>query len=195
LRPLPQNLAQVVLLVTVSRQLIGVTFVDLWLHYIARERIKLTTHPLLLDHRMASVCDMAQESLFLNFGPSQVPTMEHATILLIEDNQLLRWCMTKNLTREGFLVVAPDTVEEALSTGTQFPFDVLLIDWRLPDGHTGCEVLAAVRQVFPHTPSILISAEADNELAARAIAAGFDRVLQKPAAISEIVSAIQACTL
>jgi len=114
-------------------------------------------------------------------------------ILLIEDNELLRWSMTANLTREGFLVVAPATVDEALRRGTEQRFDVLMIDWRLPDGHDGIEVLNTVRKVFPQIPSILISAEAGDELAERARRAGFDHVLLKPAAISEIVGAIQAC--
>lgn len=119
--------------------------------------------------------------------------MEHPKILLIEDNRLLRWWMTRSLTREGYLVVAPPTVDEGLRLGTAYPFDILVSDWRLPDGHDGLEVLTAVRQVFPQIASILISAEADSELTERALDAGFDRVMRKPLEVSEIVGAIQAC--
>ena len=118
--------------------------------------------------------------------------MNQPRILLIEDNELLRWWMVKCLTREGFRVVAPPTVDEGLKMGTQNPFDVLVSDWRLPDGHDGLEVLAAVRAVFPDIISILISAEADDELTKRALEAGFDRVIRKPLEVSEIVGAIQA---
>jgi len=121
--------------------------------------------------------------------------MERPKILLIEDNRLLRWWMTKSLTQEGFLVVAPPTVDEALRLGTAYPFDVLVSDWRLPDGHDGMEVLTAVRRAFPRIASILISAEADAELTERALDAGFDRVMQKPLEVSEIVGAIQACAI
>ena len=121
--------------------------------------------------------------------------MQHPTILLIEDNNLLRWAMTRNLSQEGFLVIAPPTVEEGLRLGTLYPFDLLVCDWRLPDGHNGMEVLAAVRQAFPQIPSILISAETDDILTERALGAGFNRVMQKPMEVSEIVGAIQACGL
>lgn len=117
----------------------------------------------------------------------------HLRILLVEDNQLLRWWMTLCLTREGFLVVAPPTVEEAVSLGGSYPFDVLVSDWRLSDGHDGLEILAAVKQVSPRIGSILISAEADHDLTERALDAGFDRVMQKPLEASAIVSAIQSC--
>ena len=118
---------------------------------------------------------------------------KYPSILLIEDNQLLRWCIAKSLTREGFLVVAPPTVDEGLRLGTSIPFDILISDWRLPDGHDGLEILKLVRQVFPQIPSILISAEADAELTERALDAGFDRVMRKPVEVAEIVGAIQSC--
>lgn len=118
---------------------------------------------------------------------------EHLRILLVEDNQLLRWWMTLCLSREGFLVVAPPTVEEAFCLGTSYPFDVLVSDWRLQHGHDGLEILAAVKQASPQIASILISAEADHNLTERALEAGFDRVMQKPLDASDIVSAIQAC--
>ena len=116
--------------------------------------------------------------------------MEVSRVLLVEDNRLLRWSMTRGLTREGFLVVAPETVEEALMLGALIPFDVLVSDWRLEDGHDGFQVLNAVRQKLPNIASILISAEADDELRRRGLSAGFDRVLQKPLEISAIAGAI-----
>jgi DNA-binding NtrC family response regulator len=118
---------------------------------------------------------------------------EHLRVLLVEDNQLLRWWMAMCLSREGFLVVAPPTVEEALCLGAAYPFDVLVSDWRLSDDHDGLEILAAVKQASPRIASILISAEADHDLTERALHAGFDRVMQKPLDSSDIVSAIQAC--
>jgi DNA-binding NtrC family response regulator len=118
---------------------------------------------------------------------------EHLRILLVEDNRLLRWWMTICLSREGFLVVAPPTVDEAFCLAAAYPFDVLVSDWRLADGHDGLEVLAAVKQGSPHIASILISAEADRDLTVRALGAGFNRVMQKPLEASAIVSAIQAC--
>ncbi|MBZ5667680.1 MAG: response regulator [Acidobacteriia bacterium] len=118
--------------------------------------------------------------------------MERSKILLIEDNRLVRWWMSKCLTREGFQVVAPPSVDEALRLAATNRFDVLVSDWRLPDGQDGFKVLTAVRQAFPRIISILISAEADAELTERALGAGFDRVIPKPMEVSQIVEAIKS---
>lgn len=119
--------------------------------------------------------------------------VKQAKVLLIEDNELLRWYLTTGLSREGFRVVAPATIDEGIRLGTEIPFDVLISDWRLGDGHDGLEVLAKIRQAFPLIPSILISAEADAELTERALDAGFDCVIPKPLEVAEIVGAIAAC--
>ena len=116
--------------------------------------------------------------------------MKCVRVLLIEDNQLLRWWMTRSLAQEGLEVVAPPTVEQGLRLGTTHPFDILVTDWQLADGHDGFQVLAAVRRSFPNTVSILISAIVDPELRRRGMLAGFDRIIQKPLQVKDITAAI-----
>ncbi len=116
------------------------------------------------------------------------------SILLVEDNQLLRWWMTSSLEREGFRVTAPQSVDEAMSLAASVPYDVLITDWRLAQGHDGLEILARVRERFPGTLAILISAEAGAQLSDSARANGFDLVIEKPFPLAEIVGAIQLVT-
>jgi DNA-binding response OmpR family regulator len=116
--------------------------------------------------------------------------MHQATVLLVEDNHLLRWWMTSSLKREGWVVVATQSVDEATSLAGAYPFDVLITDWRLQDGHSGFEVLARLRATYPGIPAILISAEADADLEARARTEGFDVVIRKPFPLAEIVGAV-----
>ena len=113
-------------------------------------------------------------------------------VLLVEDNQLLRWWMTSSLQREGWFVLAPKSVEEALQVAGARRFDVLITDWRLPDGHDGFEVLERVRAVAPEIFAILVSAEADADLAQRGRASGFDVVIRKPFPLAEIVGAVHS---
>jgi CheY-like chemotaxis protein len=115
--------------------------------------------------------------------------MQAPTVLLVEDNQLLRWWLTRSLQREGYSVVAPKSVEEVVQM-TGSPFDVLITDWRLPDGHDGFQVLRRLRAKCSGILAILISAEADAELADRARASGFDVVIQKPFPLAEIMGAV-----
>lgn len=117
--------------------------------------------------------------------------MHERSVLLVEDNRLLRWWMTMSLQREGFRVVAPETVDEAISIASVTTFDTLITDWRLAQGRDGLEILNRVRERFPGTLAILISAEADAELSARAQAGGFHRVIKKPFSAAEIVGAVK----
>ncbi len=120
--------------------------------------------------------------------------MTKPRVLLVEDNRLLRWCVCKELDRSGCAVLAVETVEEALRLDSEQPVNVLVTDCRLSEGHDGFEVLAYVRARYPHISSILISAEADPQLASRARNAGFNYVIEKPCPVEEIVGAIRALT-
>lgn len=117
--------------------------------------------------------------------------MRGLTVLLVEDRRLLRWWMTRSLQRAGCFVLTADSPSEAMSMVTAYPFDVLITDWRLADGHDGSDVLAQIRERYPEMPAILISAEADTKLSGRAEAAGFDLVIEKPFSATEIVDAVR----
>lgn len=120
--------------------------------------------------------------------------MKSPRVLLVEDNRLLRWCVCSELHRGGCAVVAPETVDEVMQLDPAQPVNVLVTDCRLADGHDGFEVLACVRERYPKICAILISAEADPQLASRARAAGFDVVIEKPCRVAEIVGAVRALT-
>ena len=120
--------------------------------------------------------------------------MKSPRVLLVEDNRLLRWCVCSELHRGGCAVVAPETVEDVMRLDPTQPVNVLVTDCRLADGHDGFEVLACVRARYPKIGSILISANADPQLATRARAAGFDVVIEKPCRVEEIVGAVRALT-
>lgn len=129
------------------------------------------------------------------------------TVLLVEDNHLLRWWMTSSLQREGCSVFAPKSVDEAMDLAALSAFDVLITDWRLADGRNGLEILNRVRQKHPRTVAVLISAEACTPcalsleprdgpqayetLSDRARAIGFDMVIEKPFPVAEIVGAVR----
>lgn len=118
--------------------------------------------------------------------------MAPLNVLLVEDNRLVRWCVTCGLSRDGFHVVAPETVDEVLHLNGGQKFDILVTDWRLSGDHDGFEVLTHIRKNSPQVVSILISAQADAQLEERARTAGFSHVIEKPCPVAEIVSAVKA---
>lgn len=63
-------------------------------------------------------------------------------VLVVEDEDLLRRIITRNLALRGYTIAEAATVaeaDEALEASTS-PFDVMLLDINLPD-HTGWDVL------------------------------------------------------
>ena len=111
-------------------------------------------------------------------------------VLVVEDNRLLRWWMASSLEHSGFLVAAPETVDEALAVSDSSAVDILVTDWNLGESRDGFDVLSHARKTSPQLFAILISAEADGELELRAHQAGFDVVIQKPFPVAEITGAV-----
>lgn len=111
-------------------------------------------------------------------------------LLLVEDNPLLRWWMNSTLEQEGFRVTALDSLDAFHRLDSAAPFDVLVTDWRLNDGHTGLDVLRLARGRYPEIVAVLVSAEASPQFADQARASGFDLVLEKPVPSAEIIAAV-----
>lgn len=116
--------------------------------------------------------------------------MNRPIVLLVEDNHLLRWWVTKSLERAGCQVFIAQSPEEAARLAGHYAFDVLITDWRLGDGRNGEEVLKHVRAIHPAVLAILISAEADPEMRQRARKSGFDRVMEKPLLVADVIGAV-----
>jgi CheY-like chemotaxis protein len=64
---------------------------------------------------------------------------ENATrlrVLVVDDEMLIRWSIAETLRLEGFEVVVGATAAEALDhVKGGAPFDVILLDFRLPDSN------------------------------------------------------------
>jgi DNA-binding NarL/FixJ family response regulator len=70
------------------------------------------------------------------------------------------------------------------------PVDIALVTLQLPDG-AGTDVLTALRDRFPASQVIALTAVADRRLHAHAIAAGIAGALHKSCSLEEIVAAIR----
>ncbi len=117
--------------------------------------------------------------------------MNRRKVLLVEDNRLLRWWMLLDLYEAGYWVAAPDSPEDAVRLANTSEFDVLITDWRLPESHTGFEMLSHAKTTSPAVLSVLISAEMNEEMAYQAHCAGFDQTLAKPFQRGDLLQALQ----
>src|SRR5690348_4620832 len=102
-------------------------------------------------------------------------------ILVVEDELLIRWSILETLEHAGNTVAeAPDgasairAVKEAST-----PFDVILLDYRLPDS-ADLSLLATLRRLAPRTAVVLMTAFGTPEVTQGALQLGVCRILSKP---------------
>jgi len=102
------------------------------------------------------------------------------TLLLVEDEHILRGLVAQFLRHEGFQVVeAGDGAEGVERFGDSGPFDLALVDLNLPD-FSGVEVCRRIKRVQPGQRLMICSAAIlrDHEHALAAL--GIDHYLTKP---------------
>ena len=100
-------------------------------------------------------------------------------VLLVEDNEDLRFAMRRFLARRGFAIDEADGVEQGQERFAEARPDVVIVDYALPDGD-GLELLADLRRKDPELSAIVLTGRATIELAVRAIKQGADQFLPKP---------------
>jgi PAS domain S-box-containing protein len=108
------------------------------------------------------------ESIESGDAEDNVPTEASAhsgggTVLLVDDEDLVRESTAEMLSDMGYLVVQESSAESALlSLGKGLDPSILITDHLMP-GMTGTELARAARQVLPQLPVLIISGYADLE--------------------------------
>jgi DNA-binding response OmpR family regulator len=102
-----------------------------------------------------------------------------ARILIVDDEEAIRFSLEELLARDGYQVVAVESGERALDAIAGQPFDVALLDLRLK-GMSGLEVLAALREQALDTAVIVLTAHGSMETAITALRQGAHDYLLKP---------------
>src|ERR1043166_3579874 len=113
-----------------------------------------------------------------------------ATILIVDDEPLIRATLTEYLAQEGHRVSACGSGEQALALTAQRPFDVALCDVQLP-GIDGIELLERLLKISPQTFVLLITAFGTVENAVEAFQRGAHDYLMKPILLDEVHNKIK----
>src|SRR5439155_26638850 len=90
-----------------------------------------------------------------------------ASVLVVDDEPVIRDTLGEFLQQEGFAVTACGTGEEAVALAGKQKFDLALCDVNLP-GLDGIQVLEKLRSLSPDTFVILITAYGTVETAVEA---------------------------
>jgi DNA-binding NtrC family response regulator len=89
-------------------------------------------------------------------------------ILVVEDEETTRRSLAEILHLEGYQVLPVSSGEAALEALRKDPFDVVLLDLKMP-GMDGLEVLRTAARIAPETMVILLTAHGSLESAIEAV--------------------------
>ena len=107
-------------------------------------------------------------------------TSRHLRVLVVEDETLIRWSIAETLGQEGHTVMEATTAATAVKAlEDEDDFDVVLLDYRLPDSDD-LGLLASVRRLQPRSAVVMMTAYGTPEVTEGALALGAYRVVGKP---------------
>jgi DNA-binding NtrC family response regulator len=115
--------------------------------------------------------------------------MPSPTILVVDDEDLIRWSLVSRLTDEGYRVLEAPNASEALKRSRE-GVDLVLLDYRLPDSD-GLTVLKHIKEADPDILVILLTAYSSIDNAVEAMKQGAYHYANKPFNIDEIVLLIE----
>ncbi len=112
-----------------------------------------------------------------------------AQILVVEDEDSQRKILTDFLKFKGFKVYGAESATKALNILEKDSIDLVLLDWKLPD-EDGLSLLVKLKDKFPLTQVIMMTAFATVERAVEAMKRGAYHYLTKPLNLDELLLVI-----
>ncbi|MEY4635461.1 MAG: Transcriptional regulatory protein ZraR [Acidobacteriota bacterium] len=115
--------------------------------------------------------------------------MPRATVLIVDDEQLIRWSLASRLKDEGYRTLEAATAAEALSQFRE-GVDLVLLDIGLPDA-SGLSVLKQIKESDPDTLVIMLTGQTGVQTAVEAMKAGAFHYANKPFDLDEVVLLVE----
>jgi DNA-binding NarL/FixJ family response regulator len=114
------------------------------------------------------------------------------TVLLIEDDELVRDAVARSLVRDGYMVLTASTGHDAVGMlrTPATPVDVVLLDVGLPDV-SGADLAKRLRELFPKLPVVVCTGAAGPDEAEALHRLGVARYLCKPVDASVMAAALR----
>jgi two-component system nitrogen regulation response regulator GlnG len=112
-------------------------------------------------------------------------------VLIVDDEPLIRWALAETLISRGCDIVEAGDAQSAidvLTDGSQ-RFDVVVLDYRLPDAHD-LTLLATTRRLSPESQVVVMTAFMTEDVALRALELGACHVLHKPVELDALAALV-----
>jgi DNA-binding NtrC family response regulator len=107
-------------------------------------------------------------------------------VLLVEDDEELRYAYAAHLTANGFLVEEAGDIAAAHKSFAATRPDVAVLDFRMPDG-TALDLLPRFKELDPTVPIIVLTGFGSMELGVSLIKNGAEQCLAKPIEASALL--------
>ena len=117
-------------------------------------------------------------------------TTRKGTILVVDDEEIMREILETLLTREGYEVKLASSGEEGLELARAVPFDAAVVDIMMP-GINGIETLDELRRIDEDLAVVIITAYASVESAISAMKSGAFDYITKPFKNDEVLVVIR----
>jgi adenylate cyclase len=116
-----------------------------------------------------------------------------ARILVVDDDEMNRDMLSRRLARRGFRTELAVDGPSALRRVAAEPFDLVLLDWMMPE-MSGLDVLAALRRDYDAAtlPVIMATARAEADDVVAALGAGANDYVTKPFDIAVVLARVEA---
>jgi DNA-binding response OmpR family regulator len=122
-----------------------------------------------------------------------VPELEKKRVLVVDDVEANRSVVCRRLERLNYVMSAADSGESALRLIDQQTFDIILLDYMMPDMN-GIDVLRELRtnSRAGDVPIIMLTARADAQTVVASLEAGADDYVSKPIDFDVLAARIEA---
>ena len=124
--------------------------------------------------------------------------MSTTTILIIDDDKLIRWSLSTMLRRAGYRILEAATGGKGLAAIKNGVPDLVLLDITLPD-MDGFAILKEIRHAHPKLPVLTMTADATPETSRRVLRLGsrghFEKPCESAALLAAVSEALQSITL
>jgi DNA-binding NarL/FixJ family response regulator len=114
-------------------------------------------------------------------------------VLIVEDHRMFSQALSAALDEADDIAVtsAVSTAAEGLSAAVETNPDVVLMDYRLPDGN-GVDAARRIKASTPAARIVMLTASSDDNVLRQAIEAGCSGYLTKDHTIEELILAVRA---
>ena len=114
-------------------------------------------------------------------------------ILIVEDEEKLARLIARVLREEGYVADTASDGRSGLSRALSETFDLLILDWMLPE-RSGVQIVRALRAAEIDVPVLMLTARDQLEDRVEGLDAGADDYLPKPFAFPELLARVRALT-